>query len=341
MAPLAERNDPVLRLGLEADARLSADPRLLADPRRLGSLHASLVGSLGESEAAAVLRQAGFLQGLREALRATAEPRAGDARAATRCDPLVPRVPLAAAPRRGASGGRDREGCPDLEGCFGLGHEAEGRIAQLGPSRGPSCFASEGYASGWLSGLLGEDVIAVEVACAASGAPRCRFRARSAEAWRRTGDARAVAALAHLDPARLRDCVPEDEEPPGDSAERFDPGMPVVHVWGPVMVVPFGGAEESLSALELIGRDESARDVSVVVVDLGGAILDEGFGALALERVLDGIERWGADAVLTGVSPLSVPVVADLESRHLLVHKDLPEAIAAAFQIADAQRRVY
>jgi hypothetical protein len=43
--------------------------------------------------------------------------------------------------------------------------------------------------------------------------------------------------------------------------------------------------------------------------------------------------------VLTGVSPLSQPVVEDLERTHLVIHKDLPEAIAAGFQIAQALRR--
>jgi hypothetical protein len=31
--------------------------------------------------------------------------------------------------------------------------------------------------------------------------------------------------------------------------------------------------------------------------------------------------------------------VADLQKTHLVIRKDLPEAIASAFQIADAQRR--
>jgi hypothetical protein len=76
-----------------------------------------------------------------------------------------------------------------------------------------------------------------------------------------------------------------------------------------------------------------------VVVDLGGAVIDEGFGAASLEQVLDAVAGWGAEAILTGISPLSEPVVADLEKTHLVMRKDLTAAIAAAFQIAEAQRR--
>ena len=104
------------------------------------------------------------------------------------------------------------------------------------------------------------------------------------------------------------------------------------------MIISFTGGEEALEAVDLIGRDPAARDVSVVVVDLSGAVVDEGYGAVALEQVVDMIEAWGAEAVFAEVSPLAEPVVADLEHQPLMIHKDLAQAIAAAFQIAEAQR---
>ena len=127
----------------------------------------------------------------------------------------------------------------------------------------------------------------------------------------------------------------EHEEAPAS----FDPASPAVHVWGPVMILPFSGLEESLRAIDLIGRDPAAREVAVVVIDLSGAVIDEGFGAVSLENVLEAVEAWGAEPILAGVSPLSEPVVAELEGNHLVVRKPLPEAVAVAFQIAHAQRR--
>ena len=104
------------------------------------------------------------------------------------------------------------------------------------------------------------------------------------------------------------------------------------------MVVPFRSGEEGLHAVEMLSRDPSTVDVRVVVVDLAGCELDENFGAAALEQVLETIVLWGAEALLTGVSTLSEAVVEGLEAQHLLIRKDLPEAIATAFQIAEAQR---
>ncbi|TFG95646.1 MAG: STAS domain-containing protein, partial [Myxococcales bacterium] len=107
----------------------------------------------------------------------------------------------------------------------------------------------------------------------------------------------------------------------------------------PVMVVPYTGPDEALAAIELVGSDPGAREVSAIVLDLSGAPLDEAFAAAALERMLETIEARGGELLLAGVSPLAEAVLADLERRPIGIYKDLDHAVAAAFQIADAQRR--
>lgn len=309
---------------LESDPALRDDPRLLEDARFLGAVHAQLVASLGPEEAASALLQMGFLHGLRDARRVVeAQPGAA-----------APRVPFRALP------GADRGAPLDLEGSWIEALEAEAHVGALGPATAPCCFASAGYASGWLSGLFGADVVAIETGCAASGALRCSFHAREAAGWTGSPDPRVAHALAALDFPRLRQIAALDApEPRALRDDEFDYEAPVIHVWGPVMVVPFSGPEDTIAAVELIGRDRSAREVAVVVVDLAGVVVDEEFGSLALERVLEAIESWGAEALLAGVSPLSEAAVAGLEARHLVLAKALPDAIALAFQIADAQRR--
>ena len=133
-------------------------------------------------------------------------------------------------------------------------------------------------------------------------------------------------------------CARPLDPPIPDPSLDFDASM--VHVWGPVMVLPFANVDEALHTAEMLGRDPDTSGVRAVVVDLCGEGLDEGFAAAALEQILATIEAWGAEAILTNVSPLAEPIVADLEVKHLLLRKDLPEAIAAAFQIAEAQRHL-
>lgn len=320
------------RLGLEADASLRAHPHWLTDARRLGALHARLAAALGEPAAAAALLQAGCLHGLRDAAEALAAGWTGGTGAAPG---RPPRLALTFLPIGGRVG-------PELAGGWAERHEADGRVAALGRSAAPCCFASSGYASGWLSGLLGEDVLAVEVECAAAGATACRFVARPVGDWRAHGDRRALPLLERLDFAELRAGVAADApeaEPPEELAPSLDGDLPVVHVWGPVMVLPFSGAEDSIATLESVSRDAAARDVSVVVLDLGGALLERVSGTIALERVLDALACRGADAVVAGVSPRNAAVVEEVAARHMLLQADLPAAIAAAFQLADARRR--
>ena len=106
------------------------------------------------------------------------------------------------------------------------------------------------------------------------------------------------------------------------------------------MVMPFAGPEAALQTIELLGREAPTHQVRVVVLDLCGLVVDEGFGAAALESVVAAVQDWGAEVILTGISPLSEAAVADLQASLLLSRKDLPEAIAYAFQIAEAQRHL-
>jgi anti-anti-sigma regulatory factor len=228
----------------------------------------------------------------------------------------------------------------EIRGSWPERQEAEAYLASIGPGVAPNCFVSSGYTSGWLSGIFDLDLLAVEIECGVRGDSACHFIARETSAWREGADPRAVQLIDALPFPAFRQLVAKhlESHPEPERHDAFEAGSPVIHVWGPVMVIPFSSPDESLRALELIGRDPDARQVRVVIVDLSGAIIDEGFGAVALEQILDAIESWGAEPILAGVSPLSGRVLEDLESTHLVIHKDLPEAIAAGFQIAELQR---
>jgi hypothetical protein len=295
-------------------------------------LHGELRRRLGDAAAEVALLQAGFFHGLRDALRVTGDARVrnrqseGDPPAAT---PLIAVRMTNAADARG----------PALRGSWPLQLEAEAVLLARGRTAAPACVVSTGYTSGWLSGLWGIDCLALERGCAAAGHGRCEFEAREAAAWHEDGDVAALALLAGIPFAGLRDAVTRDLpvfEPANEGA--FDPDSPAVHVWGPVMVVPYAG-EETAVTVEAVAREPGAAAVSVVIVDLDGAVVDDGFGAVALERVVDVIHAWGAEAMITGLSPLSERVVLGLAGAPIVMSKDLRAAIATAFQIAESQRR--
>ena len=293
------------------------DARFLADARLLAALHVDLAERLGAAGAAAAMLRAGFSQGLRDAIRA---------RGALR--PAAPLLAMRFEPDSTTGA---------LHGSWPERVEADAlRIAGVG--RDGACWLSAGYTSGWLSGLWEADVLAVERRCAAAERGACSFEAREVEGWRSARERGVQDLLAALPFQALREEAERElgQAEPAEAAA-FDPQSPAVHVWGPVMVVPYAGAETAV-AVQAVTREPAAASVTVVVVDLEGACVEEGFGAAALERAIDAIESLGAEAVIAGVSPLAARIVARLGRGELVVREDLRAAIATAFQIAESQR---
>lgn len=333
--------DLLADLGFGPASQLMTEPKLFVDARFLAALRVEFEEELGADEARIALFQIGLLHGLRDALRLS------DLGSAS---PGLPSV-VGVAPLAMKFGPIERGPFGfELSGAWPDGHEAEAHLAKLGRASGHACMLSAGYTSGWLSGAFDFDVLAVETCCAASGGAGCAFRAREVEAWQRDDLApESVKQLIARVPIRRLRAVAQGT-PPDRAGDAFlgaeglpttiDPEDPAVHVWGPVMVMPFTDVDTALATVETLGADPAMRGVRVVVLDLGGMALDEGFGAAGLEQLIEFVEAWGADVILTGISPLSADVVADLEATHLLIRKDVPEAIAYAFQIAEAHRHL-
>lgn len=329
-------------LGFGPDTVLMNDPKLFVDGRFLASLLVELEDELGPRHAGLALFQIGMLHGLRDAARCCR--RHGDDAATTGADS----PDTTALVMSWASGLETRrDGAIGLMGHWPECHEAAARISRLDLAAAPSCSLSAGYTSGWLSGTLDRALVAREIECAAAGGSRCRFELIEATqaAAKRDPELEWLLSQVPFDAFRklaLRPPIERRERPAAGTAfggdGRFDRTQPVVHIWGPVMVLPFTTLEEALGTVDMLGRDPGIGEIRSVVVDLRERPLDEGFGAAALEQVLETIESWNAQGLITGISPGSEAAIASLESSHLILRKDLSEAIATAFQIADAQR---
>lgn len=329
-------------LGFGPDTVLMNDPKLFVDGRFLASLLVELEDELGPGDAGVALFQIGLLHGLRDAARCCRrhdEHGTDEARFAPDTTALVMRFGAL------ADGGTTRR--PAFHGQWPERHEAVARSSRLEAAEMPACALSAGYTTGWLSGTLERSLVAREIECAAAGGRRCRFEVIDASEGRARGDVAIDALLARVPfeafrKLALRPPIERRERPASGVAftgdGRFDRSQSVVHIWGPVMVLPFTTVEEALGTVDMLGRDPGIGEIRSVVVDLRERPLDEGFGAAALEQVLETIESWNAQSLVTGVGPGSEAAIASLESSHLIVRKDLAEAIATAFQVADAQR---
>lgn len=352
-------NPPGLEsLHFDPYAILMRDPAMLLNRDFLGALHAELIDELGESDAKIALVQMGFLHGLQDAFDAvqvTFEERTWSDSPGASSPLLAPPLAIRMRTEVGGNDSQEQSASIAVNGTWPECDEASAVLGALGQPDRPICFLSAGYTSGWLSGTMETDMLAIESNCTACGSASCEFTAQEVATWRESGNPEAAAMLDALPIGELRDFVRQNREALHDTArdhhrpdEKFshlspsgenEPLESIVHIWGPVMVIPFASGDEALRAVNLLGRDPAARDVSVVVVDLSGAVIDDAFGAVALEQTIDLIEACGGEAILAAIGPMSEPVVADLERQPLFIIKDLPTAIATAFQIADAQRR--
>jgi hypothetical protein len=314
-------------LGFDPNAVLTREPGVMLDPQFLAAMHAELDAELGADEARTTLMQIGLIQGLQDALRFTGEHVAGHA--------VMP-PPLAI--RFASVGNPDPPGAIELEGSWPERTEAGAHLSLMGPCEHTACHLSAGYTSGWLSGTMDVNMLAIESDCAAAGRESCRFVAREVSVWRDSGDTRADGLIDALPFDAVRELVAGRFEAPPRSEP--DPAHPVVHIWGPVMVVPWTDGGEAVRAVDLIETDPAAADVSVVVVDLSGAVIDAIYGAVGLEQVIAAGEGYGAETIFAAPSEAAEPVLAGLARQPLLVTREIGAAVAAAFQVAQTQRMV-
>ncbi|MCP4906368.1 MAG: hypothetical protein GY910_15430 [bacterium] len=328
-------------LGFGPDTVLMNDPKLFVDGRFLASLLVEFQAELGARGASLALFQIGLLHGLRDAARVCQDD----------SDPLHPATEVSAETTAlvmqwTAGAQTDARGAFSLEGCWPERHEAVAHTSRLGAGEDPTCWMSAGYTSGWLSGTLNRSLIAREVECAARGDDTCRFQVKEAGVWRASAKTPMHWLLAEVPFEAFRKAAtstPIERGPAPPIAEearggQFDRSQPVVHIWGPVMVLPFTTLDEAIGTIDRLGRDPGISEIRAVVIDLREQTLNEGFGAAALEQILETIESWDAQSLITGVSPTSEAAIASLEASHLVLRKNLSEAIATAFQIADAQK---
>lgn len=226
--------------------------------------------------------------------------------------------------------------------------EASLPASDVPPEAQPGCVVSASFAAGWYSAVLGEELLVREVECTARGDAACRFEASSAAEWKVLDPAWADRLLPFLDFDKIRQRVSSEleqleVEPCGpDEATHFDPLTPAAHVWGPLLVLPYAGVEDANSTLASIWSDSVSERLEVAVIDVTGAHVDE-VEAIGLVQLLSTLEECGIEPILAGIQPRALSLLQRADSGKLepLVARDVPDAIALAFQLCQPSERVH
>ncbi len=268
----------------------------VGSPQLLSELRSDVFQSVGARYGQGVLYGIGFTEGLIVALRVTRTFQDS-------ADPVAQLagtgLPLLFEPQPGRSAG-----C--LSGRLREPLEARLHLERFGASEHPICFVTAGYAAGWYTELLGQTVLVREHACRGRGDAACSFEARPLAGW--DGDPVIEELIPYLDVDSLREraqkSLPQELAPEsareGDLFGSFDPQSPAVHVWGPVMILPYSGADDSAAAIETIVGDVGVGQVRVVIVDVLGMHL-EPLELAGLSQVLTYLRAHEMESILVGM----------------------------------------
>lgn len=156
---------------------------LLWDADAFGNLRRELIENLGLEAARGILRRFGFANGYRDALTTRAMAAwSSDAEWWLTC-PALQAHQGKVRPRVGALEVDRAAGRFALEVHWDHSYEAEQHARIDGPRGAPVCWTLAGYASGFSSAVMGEEVFAVEQECRAAGHAACRVVGKTRRAW--------------------------------------------------------------------------------------------------------------------------------------------------------------
>jgi len=317
-----------LQLDFDLETLLERDPHTLFYPQLLRNLREELERDLGRERARVAALQMGCLLGMRDGLAAAASLLPG---------PAIPPLPLhpALLMRYGCT--RRVNSALALHGHWPSAGESGARSAAMPDA----CLISMGYTSGWLSGAMGVDLLALETSCRADGDDSCRFTALERSGWQILDDPRLEPLLTALPiptfralancptPPMFSDVCNEEEIGDGNST--------AVQLWPPLMVVHDPQPASALRALELLESDPAARGVTVVILNFGAQTSATECSPDAFQPFLAAVEARAADAIYAAPPETWEGRLKEISKRPLAETRSLEEAIGLGLQVSHAQ----
>ena len=181
---------------------------LMWDADAFGNLRRELIESVGIERARPILRRFGFANGYRDALTTGELTWDNDTEWWLSCPALQRHEGKVQANPQQLTVDRDA-GIFEMEVLWQHSYEASQHRRVFGISGEPVCWTLVGFASGFSTALMGEEVYVVETECAAMGGNRCRVVGRTRRAWGEVGSEHAADYEAHNLAAELE--AREDE----------------------------------------------------------------------------------------------------------------------------------
>jgi transcriptional regulator with AAA-type ATPase domain len=317
--------------------RFAGERALIVDAGAMGALRKDLVDALGLAGARALLLRFGAAQGARaaEAMRARFawDSQQAVREAGGRLGLLQGMLRLAPGTGPMAPGGAT----------VPRSYEAEQHLQHCGRAEVPVCWTLAGFASGYLSGVEGRDIVVVEDLCRARGDACCRFSARPREARAalpaedELAATRSPAMRRALELARRLAAVDSGVLILGESGTGKDRVARQIHARSARAAAPFlalhcGAVAGPLLAGELFGHARGA--FTGAVRERVGLLEAAGAGTLFLDEVGEMSPEMQV-ALLRALQQREVRRVGENHARPIrcrmiaATHRDLAAAVAA------------
>lgn len=156
---------------------------VLQDADAMGILRRELVETIGWTVARGLLTRLGYANGYRDAHTLKALFRWENPEEWYKAGPILQALEGNALAVRTRITGLSDGQAPEIEIKWENCHETEQHLRHLGPATEPVCWTLTGYASGYFSGCLEDEVYFIETDCCATGHGCCRAIGKTRASW--------------------------------------------------------------------------------------------------------------------------------------------------------------
>nr|WP_255216328.1 XylR N-terminal domain-containing protein [Pseudenhygromyxa sp. WMMC2535] len=249
----------------------------------------------------------------------------------------------------------DREtGRVHIDGRWINSYEAENHLKIIGRSDSPVCHSLTGYASGWLTALLGRPVLCIEHECMGMGHTHCQFEMRDAESWGTEADPWREAlfstqsSMVRTLEDKLR-IIREQRRELQVLNERqrvaiSELSTPILEIWDEILVLPLIGTIDSARGLAIMTKLLDAivsGQARCVIIDITGVDMVDTHVSNTLLEVVQAASLLGTYCVITGINPSVAQTLVSLDAMlsGVVTLRDLKQGLRACLRFLAKQER--
>jgi rsbT co-antagonist protein RsbR len=201
-----------------------------------------------------------------------------------------------------------------MKGIWRNSYEADIHMREYGLEKHPVCYSLTGYASGWCTGFMGSEMLAIETKCVGKGDEYCEFEIKPPDKWGPEADS----YKEFLDSTSMSISKELEENlhlvKQQQEAIR-ELSTPIMEIWDDVLCLPVVGIVDTRRSVEIMDSllEKIVESQSrCVIIDITGVEIVDTKTADYLLKVVQASQLLGARCVLTGINPAVAQTLVEI-----------------------------